>query len=120
MEWQFELVSGPYEGALGGVVWDGRAVIFSAIDEGRLLQFNPQTGNSEELRRYTNRVNGLTRGPGGELYGAQEGGRRLIEFTPDGRVMAVDALRGVRAEDLIVGELHSGGVFSGGKKERLG
>ena len=92
MEWQFELVAGPYEGALGGVVWDGRAVIFSAIDEGRLLQFNPQNGKTEELRRYTNRVNGLTRGPGGELYGAQEGGRRLIEFTPDGRVMAVDAL----------------------------
>lgn len=92
MNWQFEFVAGPYEGPLGGVVWDGQHLIFSAIDEGRLLQLDPQTGKVEELRRYTNRVNGLARGPAGELYGAQEGGRRLIEFTPDGRVVAIDAL----------------------------
>src|SRR5262249_14209661 len=46
----------------------------------------------EEVRRHINRVNGLALGPAGELYGAQEGGRRLVEFTPDGRLMAVDAL----------------------------
>ena len=92
MAWQFELVAGPYEGPTGGVVRDGDAVIFSAIDEGRLLRFDPKTNAVTEARRYTNRVNGLARGPGGELYGAQEGGRRLIEFTPDGRVVPVDAL----------------------------
>lgn len=88
----FELVAGPYEGPTGGVVWDGAAVLFSAIDEGRLLRFDPETGSVCEVRRYLNRVNGLAFGPGGELYGAQEGGRRLVEFTPDGRLVAVDAL----------------------------
>ncbi len=88
----FELVAGPCEGATGGVVWDGAAVLFSAIDEGRLLRFDPETGTVSEVRRYLNRVNGLAFGPGGELYGAQEGGRRLVEFTPDGRLVAVDAL----------------------------
>jgi len=92
MAWQFERVAGPYEGPAGGVVRDGDAVIFSTIDEGRLLRFDPKTNAVTEARRYTNRVNGLARGPGGELYGAQEGGRRLIEFTPDGRVVPVDAL----------------------------
>jgi sugar lactone lactonase YvrE len=92
MAWQFELVAGPYEGPTGGVVRDGDTVIFSTIDEGRLLGFDPKTNAVTEARRYTNRVNGLARGPGGELYGAQEGGRRLIEFTPDGRVVPVDAL----------------------------
>src|SRR4030088_1093924 len=92
MTWQFELVAGPYEGPTGGVVRDGDAVIFSTIDEGRLLGFDPKTNAVTEARRYTNRVNGLARGPGGELYGAQEGGRRLIEFTPDNRVVPVDAL----------------------------
>jgi gluconolactonase len=92
MTWQFELVAGPYEGPTGGVVRDGDAVIFSTIDEGRLLGFDPKTNTVTEARRYTNRVNGLARGPGGELYGAQEGGRRLIEFTPDNRVVPVDAL----------------------------
>lgn len=110
MEWQFELVAGPYEGASGGVVWDGHTVIFSTVDEGRLLQFDPRTGKTEELRRYTNRVNGLAPGPGGELYGAQEGGRRLVEFTPDGRVMAVDALLDGKyhnqPSDLVVDKMH--------------
>ena len=92
MAWKFELVAGPYEGPTGGVVRDGDAVIFSTIDEGRLLGFDPKTNAVTEARRYTNRVNGLARGPGGELYGAQEGGRRLIEFTPDNRVVPVDAL----------------------------
>jgi gluconolactonase len=92
MAWQFERVAGPYQGPLGGVVADGGGVIFSAIDAGLLLQFDPATKTATEIRRYTNRVNGLARGPNGELYGAQEGGRRLVEFTPDGRVMPVDAL----------------------------
>jgi gluconolactonase len=92
LPWRFDRVAGPYQGPLGGVVADGDGVIFSAIDAGLLLRFDPKTAATAELRRYTNRVNGLARGPNGELYGAQEGGRRLIEFTPDGRVMPVDAL----------------------------
>ena len=92
MTWTFERVAGPYEGGAGGVVRDGDAVIFSTIDEGKLWRFDPASGAVSEVRRYTNRVNGLARGPDGTLYGAQEGGRRLVEFTPDGRVVAVDAL----------------------------
>ncbi len=110
MTWQFELIAGPYEGATGGVVWDGQYVVFSAIDEGRLLRFDPKTGGTKDLRRYINRVNGLARGPGGELYGAQEGGRRLIEFTPDGRISAIDALLDGKyhnqPSDLIVDSKH--------------
>src|SRR5262245_22934891 len=92
MSWEFELVAGPYAGPTGGLVWDGAAVLFTAIDEGRLLRFDPQTRAVDEARRYLNRVNGLAFGPAGELYGAQEGGRRLVEFTSDGRLVAVDAL----------------------------
>src|SRR5215831_13738513 len=92
MSWEFERVAGPYAGPTGGLVWDGTAVLFTTIDEGRLLRFDPQTRAVDEARRYLNRVNGLSFGPAGELYGAQEGGRRLVEFTPDGRLVAVDAL----------------------------
>ena len=92
MAWQFELVAGPYEGAVGGVVRDGDAVIFSTIDGGQLLALDHASKTVTEIRRYTNRVNGLALGPNGELYGAQEGGRRLVEFTPDGRTVPVDAL----------------------------
>jgi gluconolactonase len=39
---------------------------------------------TEEVRRYTHRTNGIALGPNGELYGAQEAGRRIIKFMPDG------------------------------------
>src|SRR5215216_3271224 len=60
---EFELVAGPYAGPTGGVVWDGAAVLFTAIDEGRLLRFDPQTREVDEVRRHLNRVNGLAFGP---------------------------------------------------------
>jgi gluconolactonase len=92
MNWQFELVAGPFQGPNGGVLWDEGQILFSTIDEGRLLRFDHATKQISEYRRYANRVNGLAHGPDGELYGAQEGGRRLVEFTRDGRTVAVDAL----------------------------
>src|SRR5215510_4160016 len=92
--WEFELVAGPFEGPAGGIIWDrGRgAVLFSTVDEGRLLWLDHAGKSVTEFRRYANRVNGLALGPGGELFGAQEGGRRLVEFMPDGRTVPVDAL----------------------------
>src|SRR5262249_60445755 len=98
MTWQFELVAGPYEGPTGGVVWHDGAVVFSVIDEGRILRFEPATGAVTEFRRYANRVNGLAHGPGGELYGAQGGGRRLVGVPPDGRLVA--------GEGVVVGQCH--------------
>lgn len=110
MAWQFERVAGPFEGSAGGIVRDSDAVIFSTIDEGKLWRFDPASRALAELRRYANRVNGLARGPGGELYGAQEGGRRLVEFTPDGRVVPVDALLDGKyhnqPSDLVVDRAH--------------
>jgi sugar lactone lactonase YvrE len=92
--WKFERIAGPFSGPLGGVIWDRsrHRLLFSVIDEGRLLWFNPHDSAISEFRGYANRLNGLALGPNGEIYGAQEGGRRLVEFTPDGRTVAVDAL----------------------------
>lgn len=84
MTWKFELVAGPYQGPTGGLAWDGKSMLFSAVDEGRILRFHPNTGAADEFRRYTNRTNGIAFGPDGILYGCQEGGRRVIQFLPDG------------------------------------
>jgi len=74
------------------VVWDGArgAVLFSTIDEGGC------SGSIMPARHQ--RVSPLIQpgeraaiGANGELFGAQEGGRRLVEFTPDGRTVPVDA-----------------------------
>ncbi|HTK36523.1 MAG TPA: SMP-30/gluconolactonase/LRE family protein [Caulobacteraceae bacterium] len=84
MAWHFERVAGPYEGGVGGVAWDGTAVIFAAVGEARLLSFDPATKAATEIRRYTNRTNGIAFGPERRLYGCQEGSRRVIQFLADG------------------------------------
>jgi gluconolactonase len=92
MGWDFTRVAGPFRGACGGIVWDGSAILFSAVEEERILRFEPASGAVSELRRYTQRTNGLALGPDGELYGAQEGGRRIIQFMRDGSITMQDAL----------------------------
>ena len=84
MQVEIEQVAGPFNGLTGGVVWDGERVLFSAVDESRILGFYPESGQISEVRRFTNRVNGIAIGTNGEFYGAQEGSRRIIEFVADG------------------------------------
>ena len=84
MTWAFDLVAGPYKGRTGGLAWGGTAMLFSAVQEERILRYNPATGKVDELRRYTGRTNGLAVAADGSIFGAQEGGRRIIRFMPDG------------------------------------
>lgn len=92
MAWTFEKVAGPYGGPLGGLAWDGTAMLFSAVQEERILRFDPAAAAVTEFRRYTGRTNGIAAGPDGIVYGCQEGGRRVVQFLPDGSA-AVTALR---------------------------
>jgi gluconolactonase len=84
MTWKFEKVAGPYQGPNSGLAWDGSGMLFSLVEEGRLMRFDPKKKKTSEFRKYTNRITGLGFGPKGELYGGQEGGRRVIEFMADG------------------------------------
>ena len=84
MSWHFERVAGPFKGRTGGLAWDGNTVLFSAVLEERILRFDPRSGKTDNFRRYTGRTNGIAVGPNGEIYGAQEGGRRVIQFMTDG------------------------------------
>lgn len=92
MTWNIEKVAGPYQGITGGVVWDGSGVIFSAVKEERILRFDPKTGKTENFRRWSGRTNGLAIGADGAFYGAQEGGRRIIQFMPDGSTAPTEEL----------------------------
>jgi gluconolactonase len=84
MTWNFELVAGPYKGRTGGLAWDGKGMLFSAVQEERIMRFDPATGKTDEFRRYTGRTNGLAMAKDGSVYGAQEGGRRVVHFRKDG------------------------------------
>jgi gluconolactonase len=95
MNWKFDLVAGPYKGATGGLAWDGKYMLFSAVQEERIYKFDPGTDKVSDFRRYTGRTNGIAIGPNGSAYGAQEGGRRVIEFKADGTtVQTSDQLEG--------------------------
>ena len=84
MSWTFERVAGPYQGAIGGLAWDGRGMLFSAIEDGSIRRFDPGSGETIVVRRYANRTNGIAFAPDDTLYGCQEGGRRVIQFLGDG------------------------------------
>lgn len=84
MTWNFERVAGPFNGRTGGLAWDGRSMLVSAVVEERVLRFDPETGTAENFRRWTGRVNGIAIAADGSVYGAQEGGRRVVRFMTDG------------------------------------
>ena len=88
----FERVAGGLGGPAGGVVWDGAAILFSAVRDSRILRFDPQSGETTEVRRFTNRINGLALGPNQRLFGAQEGSRRVVELHADGSASPLVAL----------------------------
>ncbi len=84
MNWTFERVAGPFKGRTGGLAWDGQAMLFSVVQEERVLRLEPSSGRIIEFRKYTGRTNGITMAADGSVFGAQEGGRRVIRFLPDG------------------------------------
>ena len=92
MSWRFERVAGPFDAALGGLAWTGKALLFSVPSESRILLYDPATGSTSEFRRYTNRTNGLAVARDGSLYGAQEGGRRIVHFANDGSCVVLPHL----------------------------
>ncbi len=85
---KFEKVAGPFQGATGGLAWDGSCMLFSAIAEGRILRYDPKSGKTSEVRKYTNRTNGIGFAPDGALYGCQESSRRVVHFAADGSTSA--------------------------------
>ncbi|CAI8033240.1 Gluconolactonase [Geodia barretti] len=107
MSWDFELVAGPYGGTTEGAVWDGEAVIFSHIPASRLLRYDPRTGETTEYFTNVNHVNGLCFDVSGNLFGCQQGGRRIVRFEKDGQTITslphmLDGKRHNNPNDLVV------------------
>lgn len=99
MSWKFDLVAGPYKGRTGGLAWDGKNMLFSAVQEERIYKFDPSTGQVSDFRKYTGRTNGIALSPSGSVFGAQEGGRRVVEFKSDGSTAPTN--------DLLDGQHHN-------------
>lgn len=96
MNWKFNLVAGPYKGRTGGLAWDGAAMLFSAVQEERILRFDPGTGMADVFRKVTGRTNGIAIAADGSVFGAQEGGRRVVQFLKNGSTAPTHDLLGGR------------------------
>lgn len=99
MTWKFDLVAGPFKGRTGGLAWNGTEMLCSVVLEERIVKFDPKTNKTDNFRRYTGRTNGLAVVKDGSVFGAQEGGRRVIQFCPDGSTAPTN--------DLIDGRHHN-------------
>ena len=84
MDWDFELVAGPYGGTSEGPAWDGEAMLFTDIPNSRIMRFDPETGDCTEYRTDTQGTNGLMFDAEGRLYGCSGRGRTIMHFAPDG------------------------------------
>jgi gluconolactonase len=84
MSWKFQLVHGPLGRPLGGMAWDGNAMLVSDIEESVILRCDPATNAVSPSRKYTNHTNGIALGADRVLYGCQSGSRRIVRFMPDG------------------------------------
>ena len=95
MDWEFELVAGPYGSPVDGPVWDGAALLFAQSvfpansAKNRILRFDPSSGQVTDFRRWTNRTVSLAFSAKGDLYGCQSAGRRLVQFHKDGSTSAL-------------------------------
>src|SRR5690606_16922039 len=89
MAWSFERVAGPFNGRTGGLAWDGSHMLIAAVAEERIVRLDPAAREVANFRRWTGRVNGIAIAPDGSVYGAQEGGRRVVRFMPDGTTIPV-------------------------------
>jgi sugar lactone lactonase YvrE len=92
MAWDFESVAGPFKGRTGGLAWDGKGMLVSAVAEERVLLYDPSSGKAEVFRKWTGRVNGLAFARDGSVFGAQEGGRRVVRFLKDGSTAPTEEL----------------------------
>lgn len=84
MTWEFDIVAGPFAGAIDGLAWDGEALLCSVSAESRILRYDPRSGAVSEFRKYTSRTKGLAFDAQGNLYGCQSGSRRIVRFNADG------------------------------------
>jgi len=97
MSWKFELVAGPLGCTTEGPAWDGRHLYFTAIQQDRIMRYDPKKDECNEWRKATRHTNGMMFGADGLLYGCCARGRSIIRFEADGsETVIADKLNGTR------------------------
>lgn len=99
--WEFEQLDPAYGKVTEGPVWNGQYLLFTRIQQSRIMKYDPAAIQVSVFRENTNHANGLAYDPQGRLYacegGDREDGRRVIRYELDGRVTVIcDRFEGKR------------------------
>ena len=93
MAWDFESVAGPFKGRTGGLAWDGKGMLVQRRRRGaRSCSYDPASGKAETFRRLDGSRQRSCDRQGWQVFGAQEGGRRVVHFLKDGSTAPTEEL----------------------------
>lgn len=108
MEWNFEVVAGPFA-FTEGPIWKDGVVLFTDIPNSRIMRYDPKTGQCDEYHTGTNGANGLALDNEGRVCAAEgtfkptvpkfeDGpGRRIARYEPNGTTSVIaDTFEGNR------------------------
>ncbi len=94
MPWKFELIAKP-SNITEGPVWDGEQLLYTHIRTSRILRYDVKSGEISDWRTGTNRTNGLAFDAQGRLFGCCSGGRSVVRFDPNRKIVVVcDSVEG--------------------------
>ena len=110
MTWTFELLDPPYGAVSEGPVWDGSGLLFTHIQQSRIMRYDPVSGGCTIFRENTNCANGLALDAQRRLCACEGGAtidaRRVVRYESNGDVTVLtDSLNGKRLNipnDLVV------------------
>ena len=99
--WTFEVLDPAYGQVTEGPAWDGTGLLYTRIQQSRIMRYDPATGACTIWREHTNCANGLTFDAAGRLYGCEGGetadARRVVRYEPAGGVTVLaDSFEGKR------------------------
>lgn len=109
-DWQFEALDPAYGGVSEGPVWDGAGLLYTRIQQSRIMRYDPAAGAVALYRDNTNCANGLAFDREGRLLACEGGAaadtRRVVRYEKDGSVTVLaDRYEGRRLNipnDLVV------------------
>ncbi|HWB97129.1 MAG TPA: SMP-30/gluconolactonase/LRE family protein [Bryobacteraceae bacterium] len=88
MPWTFEELDPAYGQVTEGPLWDGSALLFTRIQQSRIMRFDPASRAITVWREHTSYANGLAFDAQGRLYacvgGATADDRRVVRYEADG------------------------------------
>lgn len=88
MSWEFELLAGPM-GITEGPAWDGSGLLFTNINNNRIMRYDAASNEISVYRTNTNGANGLMFDENGQLYACEGDGRRIVRYPPDGETIVL-------------------------------